>query len=81
MLKIGHISVCNFYQIAFTNNVSNPFLIFSLEIMNTDSQLNLAVNYRLQFLNFDFDATLPKFYQKCATVEIKKCKTIVSCQI
>ena len=63
MHKIGHISVCNFYQIAFTNKVLNPFLIFSLEILNTYFQLNLAVNYRLQFLNFYFDAISPKTRQ------------------
>ena len=38
------------------------FSIFSLGILNTASQLNLAVNYRVEFLNFDFyDAVLVQF--------------------
>ena len=63
------------YQFATFNKSQSPikfqtlhFLIFSLEIFNTAFQLNLAVNYRLQFLNFDFDAISPKFHQKCAKV-------------
>ena len=47
------------------------FLIFSLEILNMASKLNLAVNYLLRFLNFDFGAK----------VEIQKSKQIVNCQI
>ena len=35
--------------------------IFSLEILNMTSKLNLAVNYLLRFLNFDFGAFLAQF--------------------
>ena len=48
------------------------FLIFSLEIWNMASLLNLAVDYLIRFLNF-LEHTL-KLRQKCAKVEIQKSK-------
>ena len=60
---IGHIS-----QLATFTKLQSPikfhtlhFSIFPLEILNTASQLILAVNYRLQFFNFDFDVILVQF--------------------
>ena len=61
------------------------FSIFLLEILNIVSQLNLAANYGLRFLNFDFGANigtiLAKFSGNWAKVEIQKLKTAISCQI
>ena len=62
---IGHIS-----QLATFTKLQSPikfhtlhFSIFPLEILNTASQLILAVNYRLQFFNFDFDVILVQFFE------------------
>ena len=46
------------------------FSIFILEILNIASQLNLAANYFLRFLNFDFGAILAEI----SSGNIKKCR-------
>ena len=46
------------------------FSIFPLEILNIASKLNLAPNYCLRFLNFNFGAILAKFSRKLG----KSCK-------
>ena len=45
------------------------FSIFPLEILNIASQLNLAANYYLRFLNFDFGAILTPFWRNYSTRE------------
>ena len=61
------------------------FSIFPLEILNVASQLNLAANYCILFLNFNFGAILAtlwhNFPENCAKVGIQKSKTVISCQI
>ena len=56
--QIGHISVCNFYPNAITNNVSHPTFF---NIFAWNSKLNLAVNYLLQFLNFGGIFSIDKY--------------------
>ena len=57
--KLNISQFCNFYQIAVTKKFHTlNVTIFSFEILNNASQINLAVNYHLRFSNFDFGAVL-----------------------
>ena len=50
---------------------TTPNHIFG-DILNTASQLLLAVNYRLQFFNFDFDVILVQFFEKAGRPKVQQ---------
>ena len=62
-----------FHPIAITKKFhSLHFSIFSLELLNIASQLNLAANYWVRFFNLDFGAILAQFSGKLRRLFIYK---------
>ena len=77
MQKIGHPQFATITQVQSPKKFhTRHFSIFSLEILNMASKLNLAVNYLLRSLNFDFGAFLAQLKRNFQENFAKKCEKI-----